>query len=209
MSYLKQPRAQLFITNALIAINVMIIASAAFMTPLWSNFVLQIGGNLQTAGIAVSIFSVVIGVFMCIAGRIEHHYQNDEWFMCFSQLIVFLSYTAYLWVHHPWQLYLVQVGLGIGGAFQTPVICAIYQRYFSQKESALFWSIWNGFFNIAIGAGALISSLLVAHFNYLIMFRSLSALAGICLLANILLMMHIRQVGLFEVLRLSRNSEAQ
>jgi predicted MFS family arabinose efflux permease len=202
MSYFKQSRANLFVTNALIAINVMIIASGGFMTPLWSNFVLKIGGDLQTAGIAVSIFSVVIGVFMCIAGWIEHRYQNDEWFMCFSQLIVFGSYTAYLFVQHPWQLYLVQVGLGIGGAFQTPVICAIYQRYFSQKESTLFWAIWNGFFNIALGAGALVSSLLVAHFNYQIMFKSLSALAGICLLANIALMMHIRKVGLLEILSL-------
>ena len=202
MTYFKQPKAHLFITNALIAINVMIIASAAFMTPLWSDFVLKIGGDLQTAGIAVSIFSVVIGVFMCIAGKIEHHYQNDEWFMCFSQLIVFLSYTAYLFVHHPWQLYLVQVGLGIGGAFQTPVICAIYQRYFTQKESAMFWAIWNGFFNIAIGSGALISSVLVAHFDYTIMFKSLSALAGICLIANIILMMHIRKASFFEVLTL-------
>jgi predicted MFS family arabinose efflux permease len=205
MSYFKQSKHNLFITNALIAINVMIIASGGFMTPLWSNFVLNIGGDLQTAGIAVSIFSVVIGVFMCIAGWIENRYQNDEWFMCFSQLIVFLSYSAYLWVQHPWQLYLVQVGLGIGGAFQTPVICAIYQRYFTQKESTLFWAIWNGFFNIALGAGALVSSLLVAHFNYRTMFISLSSLAGICLISNILLMMHIRKASLTEILILKKN----
>ena len=71
MSYLKQSKNNLFITNTLILINILIIAAGAFMTPLWSNFVLQIGGNLQTAGQAVLIFSIATGVFMCIAGRIN------------------------------------------------------------------------------------------------------------------------------------------
>ncbi len=202
MSYLKQPKAALWVTNILILINVMIIASGAFMTPLWANFVQHIGGDLETAGIAICIFSIVIGVLMCIAGKIEHHYQNDEWFMCVSQLIVFLSYLGYFWVHHPWQLYLVQVGLGIGGAFQTPVICAIYQRYFKNSESALFWAIWNGFFNIAMGLGALTSSILVLRFNYTWMFTGLSILAGLCFVVTVMLMMHIKQVGLLALLKL-------
>ncbi len=209
MSYFQQSKENLHITNGLILINMLIIATGAFMTPLWSDFVLRIGGDLQTAGIAICIFSIVIGVFMWIAGKIEHYYQNDEWFMCSSQLMVFVSYLGYFFVHHPWQLYLVEIGLGLGGAFQSPVICAIYQRYFSQKQSALFWAVWNGFYNIALGAGALLSSILVAHFNYTVMFAILSALAGVCLIANLLYMMTIRQAGILEVLTLRRPEAIQ
>ena len=202
MTYLTQPKANLKITNGLILINMLIIAAGSFMTPLWSNFVLKIGGNLQTAGIAICIFSIVIGVFTWVAGKIEHYYQNDEWFMCSSQFLVFISYLGYFFVHRPWQLYLVEIGLGLGGAFQSPVICAIYQRYFSQKQSAFFWAVWNGSYNIAIGAGALLSSILVAHFSYTVMFTILSIIAGLCLLTNIVYMMKIRQSGLIEVLTL-------
>lgn len=205
MAYLQQPRDKLTITNVLILINSLIIMAGAFMTPLWSNFVLQIGGNLQTAGIAIAIFSIVIGGFMCLAGKIEHHYQHDEWFMISSQCVVLLSYIGYFFVHHPWQLYLVEMGLGIGGAFQSPAICAIYQRYFTQKQSALFWAVWNGFYNIAMGSGALLAAVLVSYFNYKTMFAVLTGVAALCLFVTIGLMMKIQGKNFMASLRLTKN----
>lgn len=205
MPYFKQTKQNLFITNMLILINVMIIANGAFMTPLWSDFVLKIGGNIQTAGQAVLIFSMVIGIFTWVTGRIEHHYQNDEWFMCFSALIVFLSYLGYFFVHHPWQLYLVEIGLGIGGAFQSPVICALYQRHFTQDQSSYFWAIWNGCYNIGIGIGAMLGAFLVAHYSYTIMFVILAATSFVCFVLNILLMMKIKRVGFTTIWRLKQS----
>lgn len=202
MPYFKQSKSNLFITNILILINVIIIADGAFMTPLWSDFVLRIGGDIQTAGQAVLIFSMVIGIFMWVAGIIEHHYQNDEWFMCFSALIIFIAYLGYFFVHHPWQLYLVEIALGIGGAFQSPVICALYQRYFTQEQSSFFWAIWNGFYNIGMGIGAMLAAFLVAHYSYHLMFTVLSITAGINLLINIWLMMRIKKVGMFKIWKL-------
>lgn len=202
MPYFKQSKNHLFITNILILINVIIIADGAFMTPLWSDFVLRIGGDIQTAGEAVLVFSMAIGIFMWVAGVIEHYYQNDEWFMCFSALIVFIAYLGYFFVHHPWQLYLVEIALGIGGAFQSPVICALYQRYFTQEQSSFFWAIWNGFYNIGMGIGAMLAAFLVAHYSYNLMFTVLGATAGINLLINIWLMMRIKKVGIFAVWKL-------
>lgn len=199
MTYFKQNKNNLFITNTLILLNVLIIAAGAFMTPLWSDFVLKIGGNIQTAGQAVLIFSMAVGIFMCFAGYIQHHCQNDEWFMCFSALVVFIAYMGYFFVHHPWQLYLVEIALGLGGALQSPVICAIYQRYFTQQQSSLFWAIWNGFYQIAVGIGALIGAFLVAHFNYTVMFGVLTAAAGLSLVITVLLMMKIKQTSFFKL----------
>ncbi len=199
MPYFQQNKNNLFITNILILINVIIIADGAFMTPLWSDFVLKIGGNIQTAGQAVLIFSMAIGIFTWIAGWIEHHYQNDEWFMCFSALWIFIAYLGYFFVHTPSQLYLVEIALGIGGAFQSPAICALYQRYFTQQQSSLFWAIWNGFYNIGMGIGAMLAAFLVAHFNYTLMFTVLSITAGLNLLINIFLMMKIKNIGFFGV----------
>ena len=204
MAHFKKTKKNLFIINALIFINILIIADGGFMTPLWSNFVISIGGNLETAGQAVLVFSMAIGVFMWVAGTIEHRCQNDEWFMCFSSLIVFLSYLGYFFVHHPWQLYLVQIGLGIGGAFQTPVICAIYQRHFKQKDSSLYWAIWNGFFNIALGIGAVSSAFLVSHFSYQVMFSTLAGTAGTVMVLTTLLMMHMRKASLIQIWTLKK-----
>lgn len=202
MTYLKQKKPDLFITNILILINVLIIGSGAFMVPLWSDFVLKIGGNIQSAGQAVFVFYIVGGVLMCGVGRIEHHYQNDEWFMCFSQLIVFLSYLCYFFVRHIWQLYLVEIGLGIGGAFQTPVISSIYQRYFTQHQSALFWAVWNGFYNIAMGVGAFCGAFLVSHYGYRLMFSVLTTTAFVCLVVTLLLMMKITNLRFTELWKL-------
>lgn len=202
MPYFKQDKESLFITNILILINVIIIADGAFMTPLWSDFVLKIGGNIQTAGQAVLICFFVMGIFMWIAGWIEHKYQNDEWFMCFSALLVFIAYLGYFFVNHPWQLYLVEVALGIGGAFQSPVICALYQRYFRQEQSSFFWAVWNGFYNIGMGTGAMLAAVLVSHFSYTVMFSVLAMTAGLNLFINILLMMRIKRASFMKVWKL-------
>lgn len=172
---------QRFFITAYILINVMIIMNAGFMMPLWSDFVKHIGGDIRTAGKAVLIFSIIIGGMTCIAGAIESRVQRDRFFMIVSQAVMCVGYLGYFFVNHPYQLYIVQIILGVGGAFQSPVICSLYQRCIPQDKSSHYWGIWNGLYQAGIGFGALAGAYIVHHAGYRDMFGAMLGVSLICL----------------------------
>lgn len=171
----------------LIAINFLIILAAGFMMPVWAEFVHKIHGNIQTAGNAICIFSIILGFFTWIAGKIENQLGHEELILAVSQGLFALSYLGYFWVHSPLDLYLVQIALGISGAIQVPALYALYERYIPKSESTFYWGIWAGTYNIAIGFGALISAYVVQHFGFNAMFGALFAVALSCFLVILLM----------------------
>ncbi len=175
-------KIQRFFIYAYIAINALIIVNAGFMMPLWSDFVKHIGGDIRTAGKAVLLFSIVIGGVTCIAGQIESRLNKDRFFMIASQAVMCVGYLGYFFVKNPFELYMVQVILGLGGAFQSPVLCSLYQRAIPQNKTSHYWGIWNGIYQIAIGIGALAGAYIVQHAGYVDMFASMFSLSLVCLL---------------------------
>lgn len=152
--------------KSLIVINVFIIVSANFLVPLWGDFVQHIGGDIRVAGNAICVFSIVIGVLTCFAAKLESMVKKDEWFLVASSVWMTLSFAGYFFVHHPWQLYLVQISLGLAGSFQCPAIYSLYHRYLPINQSAFHWGIWNGFYNIAYGTGALLGAYILHRFSF-------------------------------------------
>ena len=175
------------------SVNILIIVAAGFMIPLWGDFVKQIGGDIQTAGNAVAVFSVIIGFFTFIAGRIVSKFNKDAWFLVGMQAFMMLSYVGYFFVTKPMHLYLVQVGLGLGGAFQAPAIYSLYHKYMPQEDTPFYWGIWTGFYNISIGTGAFLSALIVRHFGFTVMFSSLVAVAFFGLAVSIYTMLQTKR----------------
>ncbi len=162
-----------FFALLLIAINVTIIVAAEFLRPLWSSYALYIGGDVRTAGIAVSTFSIVIGLCIVFAGYMEHRLKNEENMMMITSALLSIIYLGYFFVHHAWQLYLLQACLGLACAFQSPAIFSLYHRYIPRLQSALYWGIWNGFYFISIGIASLISSFALHHFGFKTVFTIL------------------------------------
>ena len=170
-----------YFMKSLITINVIIIVAANFLTPLWAAFVHKIGGDLRTAGNALLVFGIVIGVLTCIAGKIENYLNRDKWFLVITQAMFVAGYIFYFWIQHPWQLYLAETWLGVAGAFQSPAICSLYQQFMPAGQRTAAWGVWNGFYNIGLGVGAFISAY-VAHaygFNGVFTVVSLIAFVGL------------------------------
>ncbi len=159
--------------------------TGGFLTPLWGNFVKQIGGDVRTAGIAICIFSIIIGICTILAARIENKYRIEKSALIFSAIIIALAYSGYLLVKTPFELYSVQLFLGIGCAIQTPALYKLYQDSMPAEKSTLGWGIWNGFFNIALGVAALCSSYIAHHLGLRGVFLVMLALACFSLFTSI------------------------
>jgi MFS family permease len=171
----------------LISINFLIILAAGFMTPVWAQFVQQIGGDLRTAGNAVCIFSIILGMFTWFTAYIENNLKKDPLIIMLSQLMFAISYAGYFFIHTPNQLYLVQIALGICGAIQVPALFALYQRNIPSNQATFYWGLWNGFYNIAMGLGALISAYTVEKFGMRSMFHLLLSVAICCFIFTLLI----------------------
>lgn len=168
--------------KSLILLNVIIIVAGNFLTPLWAEFAHRIHGDITTAGNAIALFSIVIGVLTCVMGKIENHFKHDEWFLVVSQLMFVLGYLCFFFIHFPWQLYLAQAWLGLAGALQSPALYSLYQRHMPKEKATTAWGIWNGFFNIALGLGALISAYLAKLYGFNGVFSGLTIVALLGLL---------------------------
>lgn len=154
-------------------VNFLVILSSGFMIPLWGDFVTHIGGDVRTAGKAVAAFSMAIGFFTFVAGKIESKFRKEAWFMVFTQAIRCLAYAGYFFVAAPWHLYLVQIVLGLAGAFQAPALYSLYHHHMPKQGTPFFWGIWTGCYNISIGTGAFLSALIVHHYGFKAMFSVL------------------------------------
>ena len=183
----------LALTNHLLIINFLIIISLNFFTPVWADFVKSIGGNLQTAGNAIALFSIVLGFFTWLMAKIENQLNQDRFFMIFSQLLFVIGYAGFFWVTTPLKLYLVQICLGVAGALQVPVLYALYQEHIPHNQSTWYWGLWNGLYNLALGMGAFISAFLVYHYGFKAMFSLLVTLNIIALILVIYVMQKIRR----------------
>ncbi|MEK6731480.1 MAG: MFS transporter [Pseudomonadota bacterium] len=182
-----------FFALSLIAINVTIIVAAEFLRPLWSSYAQYIGGDVRTAGIAVSTFSIVIGLCIVFAGYMEHRLKNEENMMIVTSALLSIIYLGYFFVHHAWQLYILQALLGITCAFQSPAIFSLYHRYIPKEKSALYWGIWNGFYFIAIGTASLISAFALHHFGFKMVFAILWLFSLASFLLCLFLMPQMKQ----------------
>ena len=175
----------LYFVILLNVMNILIVLITGFMMPIWGDFVAHLGGNIRTAGNAIGIFSLIIGALTFITGKIESHVKRDIDFVIITQGIMTLCIAGYLIIDHIWQLYTLQALLGIAGAFQVPALYALYHRYMPQEGTTLYWGIWNGFYNLAIGFGAWLSAYLVHHFGFNVMFTTLTALSTLCFIVSI------------------------
>lgn len=188
-----KPLRSLIIT--LIMLNILIILAGAFMMPLWATFVAKIGGDIRTAGNAICIFSIVIGGFTCITGKLESAVKRNTLFVIMAQALMLLGYVGYFFVHHPWQLYVVQIILGVGGAFQSPALYALYHECIDATQSTFYWGMWNGAYNIAIGIGALLSAYIIHNTNFTVLFSVMTGIAIIGLVFSVIIHhMHARAI---------------
>lgn len=165
------------------------------MTPVWSDFVKRIGGDVRTAGNAICIFSIVIGFCTWIAAKIENYFQKHEAVMIISQSMFVLSYAGYFFVRSPHELYLVQIFLGLSGAIQVPALYALYEQYIPRGQSTFYWGVWAGSYNIALGFGALLSAYTVHRFSFNFMLSTLTLCALVCLIFTYWVMRKIKQRG--------------
>jgi MFS family permease len=161
----------------LLSVDFLVIFSGAMIGPFYAVFVIdRVGGDLLDAGISWSIFAVVSGIITLLIGKMTNSAREQELVIAAGYLISGLSFLGYLLVDSIWELFLIQVFLGIGGAISSPAYSAVYSTHLTKGEFIFQWGSWEGMNKIALGIGALAGGLIVSFFGFVPLFALMGAL---------------------------------
>jgi MFS family permease len=152
----------------------------AMLTPIYAIFVQDIGGDILSASGAWALFTLTSGVLILLFGRLEDKASKKgiqhQKFITLGYFIRSLAFIGYFFVTNTFQLFAVQVLLGIGFAASIPAYDSLYSKFLSKGHYATEWSAWEGMNMIVAAIGAVIGGVIANFFGFktlfLVMFTS-------------------------------------
>jgi MFS family permease len=144
------------------------------LTPIYAIFVEEIGGDILSASGAWAIFTLTSGVLILLIGKWEDKQKQKgipyKRFIFFGYLIRSIAFLSYFFVADKYQLFLVQVLLGIGVATTVPAFDSLYSRFLSKGRFASEWGAWEGMNMIVAAIAAVIGGFIAAFLGFKVLF---------------------------------------
>lgn len=139
--------------------------------PLIGVFSQEIGGSVLDLTWAWSIYLIVTGICTGVIGVIaDRGRATAARLMVVGYGLNALCTFAYLLVEVPWQLFLVQAGLGFASALATPTWDALYSRNALPRRAGMLWGAANAQELIVSGIAILIGGYLVTFGSFKMLF---------------------------------------
>ncbi|MDD5146265.1 MAG: MFS transporter [Candidatus Pacebacteria bacterium] len=107
--------------------------------PIFAIFSQQVGGSILDAGIAAAIFLFATSVLEWPVGKLLDKYR-EKWFIVLDYFLEALVFIGYIFVANKWQLFGLQVMLGIANAVGNPSWESLYDRHTPAKGSGSSWA---------------------------------------------------------------------
>ncbi len=149
--------------------------------PIFAIYSSRVGGDILDAGIAAAIFLFVTSIFEYPVGKLLDIYK-EKWFLIADYFLEAIVFIGYIFVHNIYQLFLLQIILGIAGAMGDPSWESLYDKSTSHKGSGSFWAnshLCIGVFG-SIGMAIGVYVVKVFGFSVVFMFGAIfSVIAGI------------------------------
>lgn len=168
-------------------------AAAGLFAPLYAIFVTGsiIGATLKTVGFAVALYAIMKSLFQIpIAKRIDKREgEKDDFLVMLAGSVIGVIYPlSLLFIKFPWQLYVVEMINGIGGACLMAAYYAIFSRHIDKGSEGFEWSLFSVFgltASAAIGGalGGIIADAVGLKSTFIIaaIFNFLATLVLVCL----------------------------
>lgn len=149
-----------------------------------------IGGSVAVAGLASTIYFLVKSVVQIPVARwtdLHKGEKDDYWVMIMGSILITITAFAYAWVRCPWQLYLVQVIYGLGGALSFPSWLAIFTRHVDKQKEGFEWSLYYSVTDIGAAMAAGLGGLMVEKMGFVPLFYvvGIMSAAGTMFLAGV------------------------
>jgi len=155
------------VIKILIATSILCNIGFALYEPIYAIFVQQIGGDLLTAATSIGLFSVVLGVFTIIFGKLSDMKKGlKNKLVVLGYSIVAAAFLGYYFVRSPIDLFVIQAVIGFGTALIDPGWNALFSRNVKDGKECTEWGLWEGGKQIAIGIFAAVGGVIAYMFGF-------------------------------------------
>lgn len=148
------------------------------MGPLFAVFAQKVGGDILDITWAWSTYLVVTGLLYILTGKLLNN-KGDKVkvkVMIAGYVLNALLTFGYLFVGSPWQLFLVQVGLGIAEAMGTPTWDALYADSLTDEMDTYAWGLSTGQSQIVTGLAFGLGGLITHFISFEALFVTMGAI---------------------------------
>jgi len=138
--------------------------------PLFAIFSKEIGGDVLDITWAWATYLIVGGFLYMFIGNYADKHKNAANLMIFGYALNTIFTFSYLFISAPWQLFLVQAGLGLAAACATPTWNALYAEHEDKKHSGFEWGLAGGSAQIITGIAIITGGYIVQFTSFKILF---------------------------------------
>ncbi len=156
--------------------------------PIYAIFVENIGGDILDASGAWAAFLFATGIMTFFISRWEDHVKHQEKIMALSYLILAIGVLGYLFVETSIHLFIVQIVLGVGQAFNNPTYNGLYSRLLDKGRYVSEWGLWDSMSCIVTSIAALIGGAVATFYGFKALFLIMFVFSIISFLASISLL---------------------
>lgn len=134
--------------------------------PLLAIFTEKVGGDIMDITWAWAVFLIVTGVCYILTGKYINNKPYKAHVMVLGYALNALFTFCYLGVSNPFQLLLVQAGLGVAEAISTPTWDTLFAQTLDDKNNGYAWGLAGGQSQIVTGLAILIGGTLVYYLSF-------------------------------------------
>lgn len=163
------------VIRLLIFSDFLIWSANQFFVPIFAVFVVEQipGASIETVGISSAIYFIVRSIFEIPVGLLidRTRAEKDDLYFAFGgTLMSAFIFFSYSFITEIWQLYFVQVLLGIGYAVAFPGWWSMFTRHIDKKKEALEWSLYDVTLALGMAGASALGGVLAFRYGFHLVF---------------------------------------
>lgn len=163
------------------------VLASNLLAPVYTTYVKKLGGDLVTAGFAVAINAVVMGIVILISGRFAQKYHSERLELVIGYVLLMLAAAGYLAIKTPDQLFFVQIISGVGSAIAQPSFNGLLSSVIRRGSYTIEWADYLGIAYFVIGIASIIAGVVAQNFGFNVLFYIMILSEGISVIGAIYL----------------------
>jgi len=180
------------VIKALILSDFLIWSSYQLIAPIFAIFVTdRIQASIEIVGITAAIYLVTRSIMEIPVSIIidKSKSERDDLFTALvGTLIAAGVYISYIFITEVWQLYMLQVILGLGAGLAFPGWSALFTHHIDRKAAGFEWSLYDVTLGIGMAATAALGGFIADKFG----FNTLFFIVGAFVACGSLILLAIR-----------------